>query len=177
MNMKSHIGILLLLVAVIGWIAVVRPQITNFSDQSLQVKVADTELKSYNQRIADLQSIRSQGTAVADLLNKMYLAMPRSSQIPEVLVMIESIGSKTGVVMSGVSLGTATAGGTVTSSAISEVPVSISFTGTLDSVTKFLDQIRDNIRTASVQSQTITADKSGVLSVSLQLGLVYQGGN
>lgn len=176
MNIRSHLGILLLLVAILGWIAVVRPQIASFSDKSLKVKAADTELTSYNQRLSDLKSIKDQGTSVANLLKNMYLAMPRSSQIPEVLVMIENIGSSSGVVMSGVSLGSSSANGTVSSAATAEVPVSVSFTGTLDSVTKFLNAIRNNIRTASVVSQTITADKSGTLSVTMQLGLVYQGG-
>lgn len=177
MNMKAHTGILLLLVAIIGWFAVVRPQISTFSDRSLQVKVASTELDSYNQRLADLQTIRSQGSSVTNLIKNMYLAMPRSSQIPEVLVMIENIGGNSGVVMNGVSLGTSSpTSGTVSSTATAEVPVSISFTGSLDSVTKFLNAIRDNIRTATVKSQTISADKSGALSVTMQIGLVYQGG-
>lgn len=176
MNLRSHLGILLLLVAVIGWIAVVRPQITNFSDQSMQVKVADAELTSYNQRLNDLQAIKGQGSAVSDLLKKMYLAMPRANQIPEVLVMIENIGSNSGVVMSGVSLGAASSNGTVSLNSTSAVPVSVSFTGTLDSVTKFLTAIRNNIRTASIENQSISADKSGTLSVTMQLGLVYQGG-
>lgn len=176
MNIRAHMGIVLLLVAILGWIAVLRPQISTFSDNSLHVKVADAELTSYNQRLTDLQAIKSQGSAVTTLLKNMSLAMPRSSQVPEVLVMIENLGSSSGVLMTGVSLGSTTAG-TVSSGSTAQVPVSVSFTGSLDSVTKFLTAIRNNIRTASVQNQTITADKSGTLSVTMQLGLVYQGGN
>lgn len=179
-NNHSRLGILLLLIAVFGWFALLRGQITVFGERSLEAKARSVEVDSYTKRLADLQSIRDQGDAVARTLRSMYLAMPKQSQVPEVLVMIETIGANSGVVFSGVTVGTPTpttdSSGQVSATQIAEVPVAITFTGTLESVTKFLDAVTTNIRTASVTSQTIAADKTGSMTVTMQLGLVYQGG-
>jgi Tfp pilus assembly protein PilO len=93
--------------------------------------------------------------------------MPRLSQVPETLVMMESLGGTTGVVFSALNVGAPTA---------AEVPVTLTFTGTQNTVNTFLDAIDKNVRTVSVKNQSVTADKAGNLSVSLQLGLLFQGG-
>lgn len=175
-NIRSYLGLLLLLVAIVGWFAVVSPQISTYSSNSLALKSKQAELDSYNKRIQSLDSIRSQGTTITHVLQNLYLAMPKQSQIPDVLAMIDSIGGASGVVMSGVSLGTVSASAS-SSASISEVPVSVSFTGNLDSLNRFLIALRNNIRTVDIQNQNVTADASGNLSVTMQLGLVYQGGN
>lgn len=167
----SRIGIILLLAAIIGWFAVVKPQIAVFSERALAVQVKNKEVKSYNQRLNDIKVIKDQGEAVQKTLRSMYLAMPKQSQIPEVLVMIESIGNASGVTFSAVTVGTPTAG-----SGVSEVPVSISYNGNLGAVNQFLTAVQNNIRTAVIKNQTLAADKAGNLAVSMQLGLVYQGG-
>jgi len=162
---------------------VIRPQMTTFGTRSLAVKVKKTELDSYNQRLSDLKVIKDQGDTVQKTLQAMYLAMPKAAQIPEVLVMMENIGNNSGVVFNSVTLGTPTAATAEaqaqivdTSGTVAEVPVAVSFTGNLDSVNKFLDAIRNNIRTATVKNQSLTADANGNLTVTMQLGLVYQGG-
>lgn len=169
MNIGGHsrVGILLLLVAIIGWFAVLRPQINVFSDRALLAQAKGKEVKSYNQRISDLKVIRDQGEGVQKVLRSMYLAMPRQSQIPEVLVMIESIGNSSGITFSAVTVGSPSG---------NEVPVSIAFNGNLASVNQFLSAVYKNVRTAIVKNQTITADKAGNMAVNMQLGLVYQGG-
>ncbi|MEX0594541.1 MAG: type 4a pilus biogenesis protein PilO [Patescibacteria group bacterium] len=164
-NMKRW-GILLLFVAIFGWFAVIRPQINAFSQKALSVKVKSEEVKSYKQRIADLDAIKAQGDSVTRTLEALFLAMPKSSQIPEVLVMIDALGSRSGVTLDAATVGTPSAG---------EVPVSLSFTGSLGSVTKFLNAIHNNVRTAIVKNQAITSDDNGQMTVNMQLGLVYQG--
>lgn len=166
MKKKRHYGLLLLLAAIIGWFGVINGQVKKFATNSLQVKVATTELASYDQRLKDLDYIRSQGNAVTSTLTALYLAMPKSSQVPEVLVMMEGLGSTSGVTFSEVNVGTPDG---------TEVPVHLSFTGSQSSITAFLAAVNKNIRTAIVKSQSITADQSGNLNVTMQLGLVYQG--
>ena len=166
MKRIKSLGIILLFVAVLGWFAVIRPQISAFSEKSLVVKVRAEEVKSFEQRIDDLKTIKAQGSAVTDTLEALFLAMPKSSQIPEVLVMIDALGSRSGVVLDAASVGTATGG---------EVPVSMSFTGSLGSVTNFLNAINENVRTAIIKNQSVTADDSGNMTVNIQIGLVYQG--
>ena len=166
MNKIKKLGIILLFVAVLGWFAVVRPQISAFSEKSLEVKVRAEEVKSFQQRLNDLKTIEAQGSAVTNTLEALFLAMPRSSQIPEVLVMIDALGSRSGVVLDAATVGTPSGG---------EVPVSMSFTGSLSSVTSFLDAINENVRTAIIKNQAVTADQSGNMTVNIQIGLVYQG--
>ena len=163
---NRHIGLLLLLVSLLGWFGVIRPQIHTFSANSLTAKVRSEEALSYNQRVEDLKTIKQQGDAVKSTLDALYLAMPKLAQVPETLVMMESIGANTGVVFSSLSVGTPANG---------EVPVSLAFTGSLSSVTSFLDGLNKNVRTAMVKGQSMTSDAAGNLSVSMQLGLVYQG--
>jgi Tfp pilus assembly protein PilO len=164
---RGNYGFLLLLIAVIGWFAVVRGQIHAFGERSAQVKQLKIEVDSYQLRIADIDNIRSKGDVVQRTLQAFYLAMPRLSQVPETLVMMESLGGTTGVVFSALNVGAPTA---------AEVPVTLTFTGTQNTVNTFLDAIDKNVRTVSVKNQSVTADKAGNLSVSLQLGLLFQGG-
>lgn len=166
MKKIKSLGIILLFVAILGWFAVIRPQISAFSEQALAVKIKVEEVKSYQQRISDLDTIKTKGGAVTATLEALFLAMPKSSQIPEVLVMIDSLGSRSGVVLDAATVGTPTSG---------EVPVTMSFTGNLSSVINFLDAINENVRTAIIKSQAITADNSGNMTVNIQIGLVYQG--
>ncbi len=164
---RSNRGMILLLIAVLGWFFVVRPQIDLFGQRSLDAKAKQDEVVSYDQRIKDIDFIREKGADFQKVLTAQYLAMPQSAQIPEVLVMIESLAAS-----SGVALGSATVGNPDSN----EVPVSISFTGSLGSVSSFLNTLNANIRTVLIKDQTMTADVSGNLTVTMQLGLVYQGG-
>ncbi len=163
----SRYGLILLIVAIIGFFAVIRPQLNTFSKNSLDVKVKTIELKSYQQRLQDIEFVKSKGAELQRLVDALYVAMPRSSQIPEVLVMIEGLSGATGINFNSATVGAANG---------TEVPVSISFSGSLDSMNSFLDALHKNVRTIIVKNQSVISDKSGNLSVNLQLGLVYQGG-
>jgi Tfp pilus assembly protein PilO len=166
MLLKSNRGVLLLVVALMGWFFVVKPQLAVFAERSLEARVIQEENRSYAQRVEDITFIRDRGSVIQNVLTAQYLAMPRHAQIPEVLVMIEALAAS-----SGVTLGNATVG----DAASNEVPVSISFTGSQENVTNLLDALHDNIRTVIVKDQTLLADKGGLVTVSLQLGLIYQG--
>lgn len=166
MKRIKSMGLILLLAAILGWFGVVRGQISAFSQNALNTKVKSEEVKSYEQRIEDLKTIKARGNELTSTLEALYLAMPKSGQIPEVLVMIDSIASRSGVVLEAATVGTPNAG---------EVPVSLSFSGSLGSVTNFLNAVYENVRTAIVKNQAVTADDSGNMTVNMQLGLVYQG--
>ncbi len=163
---KLRLGLLLLVVAIIGWFSVVRGQLKVFSDNVLQVKVKETESTAYTTRLDHVKTIKSAGSTTQNKLTAYFLAMPRLSQVPEVLVMIESIGTSSGIVFNSVSVGTPDG---------SQVPVSVSFTGSVATTSNFLDAVYNNVRTAIVKSQTITSDRSGNLTYNIQLGLIYQG--
>lgn len=164
---RANRGLLLFLVALLGWFFVVRPQINLFGERSLEAKAKQEEVFSFEQRVKDIDFIREKGDSFQRVLTAQYLAMPKSAQIPEVLVMIEALAAS-----SGVAVGSATVG----SPSGNEVPVSISFTGNLASVTNFLNTLHANIRTVLIKDQAMTADVSGTLTVTMLLGLAYQGG-
>lgn len=167
MNKKPKLGLILFVVAVVAWFGLVRGQMGELSDNLLQAKVKNVELNSYNQRLTDVEFAKQQGEAIQSTLRALYLALPKTSQIPEALVMIESLGTSTGISFTTASLGTPTD---------SEIPVVISFTGSLDAINRFHEALYNNVRTAVVKSQSVATDDAGNLTVRLQLGLVYQGG-
>lgn len=166
MGKKPKLGLILFLVAVAAFFAFVQPQMRSLSQNLLTAKARNKELNSYRQRLSDVEYVRQQGESVQSTLKALYLAMPSTSQVPEALVMIEALGNNAGISFSGASFGQATE---------NELPVSLSFSGDLTAVSRFLDGLYDNIRTINVKSQTISADEAGNLSVRLQLGLVYRG--
>lgn len=166
MKKFKHMGLVLLFVAVLAWFGVIRPQISAFSENSLQAKARSTEVASHQKRLDDLKQIKEQGDAVKNTLDALYLAMPRESQIPEVLVMMESIGANTGVVFTSFNVGSPTG---------DEVPVSVSFSGSLSSLAAFIDGLSKNVRTAEIKSQSMSADPNGNLTITMQIGLIYQG--
>jgi Tfp pilus assembly protein PilO len=164
---KSSLGLILFIVAAIGWFVVVRGQIKTFSQNALTAEVKSKELRSYQDRQNHVKTIVDKGGSDATTrLNAFFLALPKQSQIPEVLVMIEQMASSSGVVFNSATVGSPTA---------EEVPVSISFGGSLSSVNSFLDTLYTNVRTVKIKNQVINADKTGKLSVTMQIGLVYQG--
>jgi Tfp pilus assembly protein PilO len=166
MKRFKYMGLVLLFIAVLAWFAVIRPQIASFSENSLQARARSTEVASYQKRLDDLKQIKQQGSAVQSTLNALYLAMPRESQIPEVLVMMESIGANTGVTFTAFNVGSPTG---------DEVPVSVSFGGSLSSLSSFINGLSQNVRTAQIKSQSLSADENGNLSITMQIGLIYQG--
>jgi len=161
-------GYILFLLAIVGFFAVVRPQINKVSELLLEARVRALEVSSHAQRKKDLDDIQSKGETIQSILTAQYLAMPRSSQVPEVLVMIESLASKAGVVLGSATVAAATGG---------EVPVTLGFTGTLGQVNSFLDAVHNNVRTAVVRNQSLSAGEGGLINLTLQIGLVYQGGS
>jgi Tfp pilus assembly protein PilO len=166
---KKHgvLGLLLFIVAVVAWFVVVKGQIKSFSENSLAAEAKNAELTSYKDRYSQVDKIVTQGGADASArLDAYFLALPKLPQIPEVLVMIEQMGNSSGLVFNAVGVGTPSNG---------EVPVTITFGGSLTSIDNFLNTLYTNVRTVRVKSQVLTADKSGTLSVSMQLSLVYQG--
>jgi len=168
MKKRFNLGVILFMVAVAAFFTFVRPQLKTLSENLLIAKARTEELSSYQQRLADVNYVKQQGDSVQSTLKALYLAMPSSSQVPEALVMIESLGSSKGINFSNADLGSATD---------NELPVSLTFSGNLSTVSQFMDGLYDNIRTVVVKSQTISADETGSLTVRLQLGLVYRGGN
>ncbi|HSX42145.1 MAG TPA: type 4a pilus biogenesis protein PilO [Candidatus Saccharimonadales bacterium] len=166
MKKKRHLGLILLLAAIVGWFGLINGQVKAFSANTLDAKVANLEVASYNQRLSDLDAIRAQGSGVTATLTALFLAMPKAAQVPEVLVMVEGLGSSSGVTFNEVNVGTPDG---------SQVPVHLSFTGSQAAVSAFLSAVNKNIRTAVVKSQSVATDQSGNLNVTIQLGLVYQG--
>lgn len=164
----ARLGYLLLVVGIAGWFGVVRPQIKAFSDKLLQTKARSVEAASYKKRLADVELIKAKGQSIQSILTTMYLAMPKSSQIPEALVIIDHLSSQSGVTISTASLGAPSG---------QEVPVSMSFSGSLDNISRFLDAVNRTVRSGVIKSQFITSDSAGNLTANIQLGLVYQGGD
>lgn len=165
MGKGTHLGLLLMLLAIIGFFFLLRPQIKRFGQLALDAKAKAVVEKSYKNRIEQLDIIKGQ-SSIQTVLNNRFVALPRDSQIPEVLVMIENLGSSSGVSFTNATVGKPTA---------NEVPVSLGFSGSLSTVTSFEDNLFNNIRTISVKNQSITADAAGNLNVTMQLGLIFQG--
>lgn len=167
MKKHSRVGLILLFAAIIGWFAVLKPEIRTFSTRALKVRALSEEVVSYQQRLKDITDIKEKGDVITESIKLMYLALPKESQIPEVLVMIESIAGNAGVVLSSATVGTPSD---------SQVPVTLGFSGNATAVSKFLDALYNNVRTATVKNQSISSDGNGNLNISVTLGLVYQGG-
>ena len=164
--MQSRLGLLLLLLSILALFFVTKPQIATFSENTLEAKKVSVELTSYQNRVKQLDDIKQQGPAITALLDRYYLAMPKTAQIPESLVMMESMIGQSGVSLNSFAVGVPTA---------SEVPVSLSFSGSLTNVKDMLNVLYKNIRTVNIHNQTMTADPAGNVVISLQLGLAYQG--
>lgn len=166
MKNNNTIGLVLLGVAILVWFGVVRAQVASFSELSKDLTAKNAELKSYETRVADVKKIIDAGATAQDRLRAYYLAMPKLSQVPEVMVMMEGLAAASGVTFSSANLGSPTG---------SEVPASVTFSGSIDSVANFLDVVNRNVRTIRVKSQTLAAESNGSVTVSMQLGFVYQG--
>jgi Tfp pilus assembly protein PilO len=163
-----------MIIALIGFVVLAVPQSKLFGSRSLTVKADTAELNSYNQRISDLDTLKS-NASFQNVINELYQAMPSDSEVPAALVTIGDLGANSGITFTGVNVGS-TGAAVSSGSTVPTVPVTVSFSGSLSNVESFLNALYNNIRTVQVQSQTINSDNSGNLIVTMELGLVYQGG-
>ena len=63
MSKRSRVGLILLFVAVIGWFAVLKPEIKTFSSRALKVRALNEEVTSYQQRLKDITEIKTKATS------------------------------------------------------------------------------------------------------------------
>lgn len=167
MRKQPIFGLLLLAVAIFGWFTLVRDQISNFGEKALEARALSVEAVSYEERLKHITTIRNEGDqTIRRTLDSFFVAIPRESQIPEVLVMIEQFGNTTGISFSSVGVG---------SPSENEVPVSLVFSGQMPIVKSFLDTLHENIRTVRIKSQSLSSDGTGMMNVTMQIGLIYQG--
>ena len=171
----SSLGLLFILLTALGFFFVVVPQINDYTANVLTDKATTARANSYDTRIKDLDSILASGTSFQNTIDKLQLALPKGSQVPETLVMVQSLGTSSGITFTGLNVGATSS--TVNTGGLSEMPVTVSFTGSTSNLQSFLNALKSNIRTVNVDSQRVSVQPSGALNVTMSLGLVYQGGN
>ncbi len=148
---------------------VVFPMMGEIRDATAKVQGYKNGVKELEAKKDKLRSFKAKLTGREEEIEALKLAMPASQQIPEVLVMMESIANNVGLQVSGVNIQPSESGG--------EVGVTLSAEGTYDNLFKFTQVLEGNLRPISIKSMSIGAsgNNNQLISASVNLGILYQG--
>jgi Tfp pilus assembly protein PilO len=158
-------------IVLIAFIALVfvKPMALRIREVNASVKAYDQQIKEANDKINALRSLQPQLEDKQSEIDALKVAMPAAQQIPEALVMMESIAKNAGLQITGVEIQPGKANNMVS--------VNVSGLGRYESLFKFTEVLERNIR--PIQVQTLSVGKSGdagdMVSATVSLGLVYQG--
>ncbi len=173
--------VVFVVVAAIGWFAVIAPRIETASD--LQAQAADTELANLRlmKQVTDTRALLADAPAVAKRAQDLLEQMPQSAELPEVLDQITAAAIEAGIAPNAVSSITtaipvplADPGTLPPEVLLAQLPVSISVTGSAESLTGFLDNLESLDRSLLIQSTQVadvagTADDPTATASSLQV--------
>lgn len=151
-----------------------------FVTKGLFVEVRDSNatLKAYNQDISSMSSTISElerikatfaGQTQQVKIEKLKLAMPAAQQLPEVMVMVESMARKSAFKVSSF--------GISGSSGANEVGVNMAGKGTYGGLFNFTEMLEKNLRPIKIKSMSIGRGNANGSSItaSVSMGLMYQG--
>lgn len=148
------VALLIVLVAVAAWFAVVSPKRSHASALKSDIATAQGQLVTAQQTAA----VANKAAAAAALK-----AMPGDADEPGILDGLQALGKRTGVTIATVSPSTAT---TTTSG----VPLSLTVDGTYFQISKFLNELRTQVRVGKGGRVVATGRLFDVQSVSLTPG-------
>jgi type IV pilus assembly protein PilO len=124
-----------LLVAIVGWFALVHPQSTKAT--ALTAEIATTQTQLDQARIAASAAKRQVPIRVANLF-RLVKAMPDSQDMSGILLQLNQVAQDSGITFESIKPGAATA-----LAGYSAVPITLNFSGTFYNLSDFLLRLRN----------------------------------
>lgn len=156
----------LVIIFAISYLVIPR-YLTDVKKLNLDLAVTQEKINKTQQKISDLQSLKTQFEDKKDLVDALNLAMPKSTQLPETIVSLNSLGIESGLTISSIQ--------PVKTSASNDSNINLTIRGSYDNLKDFLSKLEKNIRPMAVNTFTIaqanSTDSTGNSSNSLDITL------
>lgn len=154
----------LLLAIFLAW-----PKVKDLKQINTQVGALQGEKTALDSKIKALEEAQSQIAAAKPSIDTLNIAVPNNPAMPEILVSLESIVGRTGLVLN--QLSPASTGEGVSSG---EAKVTISVSGSYPNVIRLLETFEKNIRPIKVNSLALTSSgETGDTAATFELSLLF----
>jgi Tfp pilus assembly protein PilO len=202
----KFIEILILPIAIIGIIAAllwfIQPTYGEIKNLTQEIETKEANLEKKQKLIVDIEKLVNQYEDIAGRVNKVFYALPNEAEIPNVLVQLEALASKNGMIFESSSFSKAqqSAQNKTTSGngaapfsetikqqdaieQIKSVSIDISLTGSYENFKNYLRDLENNIRIMDIASVSFSNSSSSSekeeelsdnFSYGIQLKVYYQ---
>lgn len=160
----------------IGIIIIAILALVSIKPLTLEVRTTNAKIKAYQsqsmamqQKIDKLNELQPKIEQYSTEINNLKMAMPAAQQIPEVLVMVESIARNTSLDISGFDI--------QPSSGTSEVTVNMQAAGSYENLALFTDKLEKNMRPIAIRTMSVTSANGDAqrVSVAVSFAILFQG--
>ena len=165
---NKFVPIGIIIIAILS-IAIIKPLALDIRMMNAQATAFAEQSTLTNNKINKLNELKPKLSQYKTTIDDIKMAMPAAQQIPEVLVMVESIAQNTGLNISGFDIQPGSSG--------NEVGVNMSASGTYDNLSGFTSKLENNVRPIRIKTMSVSAASadSQQISVSVSFGILYQG--
>ncbi|PIP51601.1 hypothetical protein COZ61_02040 [Candidatus Berkelbacteria bacterium CG_4_8_14_3_um_filter_33_6] len=96
-NLSSIISFLMFIASVAIWYFLILPQFGKFKEASNQGAILGAKVEALTKNNTTLELLKNQLTSTLNDQNKLDIAIPKETQIPEIFITVESLAQKTEV--------------------------------------------------------------------------------
>ncbi|GAA1794551.1 type 4a pilus biogenesis protein PilO [Planosporangium flavigriseum] len=153
----------------VSWFFLIRPQYDRADGLRNETATAQTRTIVLQRRLSELRQQNGNLPQYRAQLEANRKALPAESDLPDFLRDVQSAGDRTGVSVKVLTVGAATqvtAGG----AKVYSLPVSVTATGTVDNVGRFLAQFQERQpRAVLIENTGLTTSSAGAVDLTLSL--------
>jgi len=134
----------------------------------------EKEIASARDKLDSLKTTQSSLNSLGDIVDKLLVSMPSSSDAPNLVTEIEAIATKHQTFIANIQVGDDQPGSTAVAASgkdANTVPVSFSVSGSFEMISQFISSIESDVRFMNIQTLSLGSgsDKSGVMSLSISI--------
>lgn len=161
--MTKNIIVIILILGFIGIVVLLDiPKVQNIFDLRNQIENQKKTLEKNQYLIGVVEKLRESYEINKETLNKLEYIVPGEQEVPNLIVQLEAIAAKGGLILGEIGFPTEDKN-TVTNQDYKSSTININLTGNYASFERFLSAIEENIRLMDVESITFTpAESEGV---------------
>jgi Tfp pilus assembly protein PilO len=157
-SIRNPIGLILAAIACVLFWVYTLPSYNNYNLIKFAVAEREALLNKRGEQLSVIKTAISQTQVNSEDILKSYQLVPSKKQAPELIVTLNDIATKTGVIISNFNFGDI--GEIPGNSLYSRLSISISMFGSFDSLLNFLNAVETNLRIIDIISLNIGGNES-----------------
>jgi Tfp pilus assembly protein PilO len=163
-------GLSAVLLLAVGWLFLIGPKYDEAERIGVETVEAQQRITKLERRLADLRQQNADLPKYQEQLAVQRQALPSTAAISDLLRELQAAGDRTGVLVSGVAVGNATAVASQGGTRVLSLPINLTATGPVAKLNDFLHQLQQvQPRAVLIGGVNLTATVSTSASVSINL--------